>query len=240
MPIHDWTRVHRSLFHSFYLDWVSRLSGELNACVLPSSCYSLTETLRDNRALFLELPEGEDDFKDPGRPGKGYAFSDSAPRTWLQAPCVRPEYADRIITIRRCDCHAVVAAIRIVTPDDKHRFHRFGSFAAWAVEVIRSGVALLMVDLFPTEPGSKLDITEALWDEFVQEELDLPSNKPLTLIAFSSGAENTVYLEPVSVGDVLPTMPLFLKPDLYVPVPLETSYQTSWNAIPEALKDEFR
>jgi hypothetical protein len=31
------------------------------------------------------------------------------------------------------------------------------------------------------------------------------------------------------VGDLLPEMPLFLKPEFYVPVPLEETYQTIWD-----------
>ncbi len=31
-------------------------------------------------------------------------------------------------------------------------------------------------------------------------------------------------------------MPLFLKPGIYVPVPLAATYQTTWNLFPTALK----
>jgi hypothetical protein len=44
------------------------------------------------------------------------------------------------------------------------------------------------------------------------------------------------YLEPVAVGDVLPEMPIFLKPEFYVPAPLEATYQTTWNLFPTPLK----
>jgi hypothetical protein len=44
------------------------------------------------------------------------------------------------------------------------------------------------------------------------------------------------YIEPVAVGDVLPDMPIFLAPDRYVPCPLETTCQASWDVFPEALK----
>jgi len=66
--------------------------------------------------------------------------------------------------------------------------------------------------------------------------LALPANKPLTLLSFSAGRENTAYVEPLSVGDELLPMPLFLNSDLYVPVPLAATYQASWNAFPDAVK----
>ena len=52
----------------------------------------------------------------------------------------------------------------------------------------------------------------------------------------SRGAIKEAYVEPVAVGDALPDMPLFLEPDLYIPVPLETTYRTTWSVFPSALK----
>ncbi len=40
------------------------------------------------------------------------------------------------------------------------------------------------------------------------------------------------FVEPVAVGDVLPEMPLFLKPGGHVPVALESTYQSAWEAVP--------
>ena len=37
------------------------------------------------------------------------------------------------------------------------------------------------------------------------------------------------YVEPIAVGEALPDMPIFLKPDFYVPAPLEESYRTTWD-----------
>ena len=45
-----------------------------------------------------------------------------------------------------------------------------------------------------------------------------------------------VEAESIAVGDVLPDMALFLESELYVSVPLEATYQTTWNVFPAALK----
>jgi hypothetical protein len=37
----------------------------------------------------------------------------------------------------------------------------------------------------------------------------------------------------VAVGDVLPDMPLFLEPGVYVSVPLEATYQAAWRGMPD-------
>ena len=44
--------------------------------------------------------------------------------------------------------------------------------------------------------------------------------------------EIEVFLEPVAVGDPLPEMPLFLTADMYVPVPLDATYRSAWEAFP--------
>ncbi len=51
-----------------------------------------------------------------------------------------------------------------------------------------------------------------------------------------AGPPRVVYVEPVAVGDMLPDMPLFLKPEFYVPAPLETTYEATWQVFPAPLK----
>jgi hypothetical protein len=46
-----------------------------------------------------------------------------------------------------------------------------------------------------------------------------------------------VYLEHLAVGGVLPEMPLFLRPDRYVNVPLEATYQAAYGGMPAFWRD---
>jgi hypothetical protein len=77
---------------------------------------------------------------------------------------------------------------------------------------------------------------KAIWGEFQEEDFALPPNKPLTLIAYDAGPACVAYAEFIGVGDVLPDMPLFLKPETYVPAPLEKTYQETWELFPAVLK----
>jgi len=65
----------------------------------------------------------------------------------------------------------------------------------------------------------------------------LPAGKPLTLAAYTGGQSPEAFVEPVAVGASLPDMPLFLTPDVYVAVPLEATYQSSWEAVPSFWRD---
>ena len=46
-----------------------------------------------------------------------------------------------------------------------------------------------------------------------------------------------MYLEHLAVGAALPAMPLFLRPDRYVDVPLEPTYQTAYRGMPAFWRD---
>ena len=54
----------------------------------------------------------------------------------------------------------------------------------------------------------------------------------MTCVAYVGGLGGEAYIEPVTVGDALPEMPLFLTPEVYVSVPLEATYQSAWGAMP--------
>ena len=44
-------------------------------------------------------------------------------------------------------------------------------------------------------------------------------------------------MESVGVGDPLPSLPIFLSEDRYIPAPLEATYQEAWAVFPAMLKE---
>jgi hypothetical protein len=58
----------------------------------------------------------------------------------------------------------------------------------------------------------------------------------LTLASYEAGAAKTAYVDFVAIGDKLLDKPLFLRNDRYVSVPLEKTYQETWNVFPAAVK----
>ena len=54
---------------------------------------------------------------------------------------------------------------------------------------------------------------------------------------YTAGPQIEIYLEHVAVGAALPEMPLFLRPDRYVNVPLEATYQASYRGMPAFWRD---
>jgi hypothetical protein len=241
MPIHDWTRVNAGLFHHFHQTWIAYLCRGLNAGTLPSGYFALigppTAGLNPD-VLNLQLKPGSADRARPGQNG-GVAVAVRPPRTRFV------HQAEEDVYVRKANRIAihhplgdVVAIIEIVSPGNKSSRTALRSFVEKAAGFLRQGIHLLIIDLFPPSSRDPQGIHKAIWDEIKEEPFALPPDKPLTLAAYSAGFLKTAYVEPVAVGDVLPSnLPLFLDPDTYVIAPLEDAYQTTWNACPAPLQD---
>ena len=136
--------------------------------------------------------------------------------------------------------HEVVAVIEIVSPGNKSSRNAMKSFVEEAIDLLRQGVNLLIIDLFPPTPRDPQGIHQKIWSEVADEPFVLPADKPLTLAAYRAGVPRPqAFIEPVAVGDPLPEMPLFLNVDSYVLTPLEESYQATWSTCPEEFREQM-
>jgi hypothetical protein len=235
MPIHDWTRVRANRFHHFHQTWTPLIAAALNRDLLPDGYLAMAEQITggpepDVVTLSLPVKPGEG-------VGGGVTVAENPPNTSVRTESDAATYARKAnrVTIRHPDGQ-VVAIIEIVSPGNKDSKHAIRSFARKAVEFLHAGIHLLIVDLFPPSKRDPQGVHKLIWDRIRDESFELPPDKPLTLAAYSAGTTITGYIEPVAVGDVLPDMPIFLMPDRYVPCPLESTYQASWDVFPKALK----
>lgn len=60
----------------------------------------------------------------------------------------------------------------------------------------------------------------------------LRQGKRPTLAACAAGAWPDAFVEPVAPDGKLPDMPLFFRPEIYVPVPLAATYLAAWETVP--------
>ncbi len=229
MPIHDWTRVDAGLFTRSIRAGSSRFRA-LNSGVLPADYFALPEqsiqgpvpdVLTLNFSPTREAPTGS---------SSGLAVAAVPPRARL----VRR--AEEMIYVRKADRIAVrhrhgqvVAVVEIVSPGNKASKNELRTFVEKTSKLIAQGIHLLVIDLFPPSKRDPQGIHKAIWDEFVEEDFALPADQRLTLAAYDAGPPPAAYVEFVAVGEILPEMPLFLKPEYYVPAPLEQTYWTTWD-----------
>ena len=235
MPIHDWTRVPAGLFHHFHQMWCGELIKALNRGPLPEGYSALIEQRSGTKELDLlaieeRYPQSKDD-------GGGTALL-TKPKAKVVQKSEREYYADKASRIAiRHHLGKMVAFIEIVSPGNKHDVHSFESFCSQIVESIRARVHVLVVDLFPPSRRDPLGIHKAVWQSFEEDDpfkLDEKQNR--VLAAYEADGVNTAYVETVGVGETLPPMPLFIAPGAHVLVPLEETYNRTWDDTPKSLR----
>jgi Protein of unknown function (DUF4058) len=237
MPIHDWTRVEAGIFHAFHHDWITDISRALNRGLLPIAYYALPEQLASGLGpdvLTLRRPGRNGSSPGVVVPDGGVAVAVAPPKVRLRMRAESNQYAAKAkaVTIRHVSNHHVVAMLEVISPGNKNNQNGLNAFVRKAREALASGIHLLLVDLFPPSARDPQGIHRAVWGDDCGEDYVLPVDKPLTCVAYVGGASAEAFIELLAVGDALPEMPLFLTPDVYVPVPLEATYQSAWEGLP--------
>ena len=236
MPIHDWTRVPAGLFHDFHQSWSIRIKDALNRGRLPKGVAALVEQRVGPVEGDVLAIERRGQIRRPEENGGAVA---TLPRptarivrqTTKEIHAVR---ANRIVVKHHLG--RIIAVIEILSPGNKDSRSALRDFVEKIVELLRRGIHVLVIDLFPPSPRDPFGIHKAIWDEIVEEDFQFPEGKDRILASYETGGRRAAFVEPVAVGDVLPEMPLFLTNDLYVLVPLEPTYQATWEASPEDLR----
>jgi hypothetical protein len=235
MPIHDWTRVEPGDFHDFHQGWIIEIRNALNGGLLPPGYMAMVEQITgrpipDVVALQTRGPVGS---------RGGLAVKDAPPTARVVARFEKVIYAKRASrVVIRHGRGRVVAIIEILSPGNKDSRNAFGAFVKKAADVLNQGVNLFIVDLFPPTPRDPHGIHNAICDEVYGEgSFEAPPGKPLTVASYLAAEVPSAYVEPVGVGDPLPSLPIFLSEEEYVPAPLEATYSRAWAVYPALLKE---
>ncbi len=239
MPVHDWTRVDAGTFHAFHTAWITHLSEALNDGLLPSGYYALPEQhggrfIADVLTLQAPLP-----IVPPPPTGEGgVAVAETPPRVRRKlSPSPAARGSRRTLTIRHVSGHRIVALLEIVSPANKDRAAHVTEFVDKVETALWHGIHVLLVDLFLPGPHDPQGMHAAIWERFDDEPYVLPSREPLTLASYVAGPRPEAYLEHLAVGSPLAEMPLFLNPDRYINVPLESTYLAAYRGMPAFWRD---
>jgi hypothetical protein len=235
MPIHDWTRVDAGIFHHFHQSWIPEISRALNQGRLPEDYYALVEQVSGGRWPDVLTLQGPGDGEPAQRePTGGVMLAEAPPQDQFRLKAEGDPYAAKAsaVVVRHVSGHRVVAVLEVVSPGNKSSRNRLDAFVHKAVDMLGAGIHLLVIDLLPPGPRDRQGIHKPVWDALVDNEFAVPAETPLTLAAYAAQDVPEAFVEPVALGSLLPDMPLFLSPEVYVPVPLETTYQSAWEMLP--------
>lgn len=160
-------------FSSFRSAMDDRCCDALNAGLLPSGYSALVEQHTAGVApdvLALERWSRPEPV--------GGVLTVQPPKTSLvrHTKAVLAARASRIAIRHRLS--EVVCVIGVVSPGNKSRRAALRSFVEKAIEFLRQGVHLLIVDILPPTPRDPQGMHKAVWDEIEEEPFELPAGKP--------------------------------------------------------------
>lgn len=238
MPMHDWTRVEAGIFHAFHHEWISEISRELNRKLLPEDNYALPEQVAAGfgpDVLTLQT-EPADPESIPGESSGIRTATNLQTRPQTFTAETDAEFYRRkksSIAVRNVSGDRIVAMLEIVSPGNKSNIHAFKAFVDKACELLEHRIHLLIVDPFPPTNRDPHGLHAAIWEQVEENSFELPTDTPLSVMAYECDLTTRAYVKPVAVAQPLPDMPLFLEPNGCVMVPLEATYQSAFSALPK-------
>lgn len=238
MPMHNWMQVPDGIYHAFHHRWISAVCDDLNTRRLPADYYALPEQVAagfgpDVLTLETRLPAARDDAGAPAALAISPPLA-TRPQTRFMAEAESESYRRRkkSVVVRHVSDDRVVAVVEILSPGNKSTGHAFHAFVEKALELLERRIHLLVIDPFPPGRRDPNGIHAAIWEAWSGEEFELPDDKRLTLVSYECGLTTRAYIEPITVGDALPDMALFIEPENCVMAPLEATYQAAYTVMP--------
>jgi hypothetical protein len=241
MPVHDWTLVQPGIFHHFHTAWITHLSEALKP-ILPRGYYALAEQhlgRKQGDVLALHASDPDEHAKAPEPPHDGtVAVAEAPPKVSRRLEAFpAAKGGRRTLTIRHLSGHRIIALVEILSPGNKSSADSVAEFVNKALAALRAKIHLMIVDLFPPSTHDPQGMSGVVWEHLDANEFALPDGKPLTLASFAAGTSTVVYLEHLAVGDPLTDMPLFLTSQRYVNLPLASTYDLTFDGMPDFWRD---
>lgn len=234
MPAHDWTLVEAGIFHDSHTVWIGHLRTALNEGVLPEGYYALAEQHAGRPITDVLTLQSSPSSQEPAPlpPDTGGTAVAEAPHRVRHRETIGATLLARrrSLAIRHVSGHRLVALLEIVSPGNKDRACHVDK----AVAALDAGIHLLIVDLFPpgsNDPGGLHSMIRQRL-ELADKAYSVPATEPMTMASYAAGPRIEVYLENCAVGESLPDMPLFLRPDRYVTVRLQATYDQAYRGFP--------
>jgi hypothetical protein len=233
MPLHDHFRMpgSRLPWETLHGGWLSELAGRVNEH-LPEGFLAL-DRMRIDGGLEVDMgveeggvPLGPPNGSDAGGTAVATARAVYAPPAPTGAAEYRfPDVAELRVLSDRGEGR-LVGAVELVSPGNKDRGAKREAFLAKCIDYIAGGASVIVVDVV-TERHANMH--NEIVARLGADALALPDDTLLYAAAYrpvvrKKKSQVDIWVEPLAVGSALPTMPLRLLGELFVPVELEWAY----------------
>ena len=216
---------------SFHSSWATRLADALNDEWLPPEFLAVEHTHAGTK-LEIDVATFEGNGQRPDAQPNGSTTA-TVPRIWTppapshSMPAVFPDSFE-VRVFATTSGLTLVGAIELISPGNKDRAEERRAFAAKCASYLYQGVSLVILDIVTNRRANLHNETMRLMQTAL--DLDLPPEISLTGVAYrpvrrQEKADIDLWTAPCSVGEPLPTLPLRLTGDLFVPVDFEMTYQ---------------
>lgn len=222
----------RRRWESFHSNWATRITDRLTELV-PAE-FRAEEHIHAGPNLEIDVATYEDPaFVNAVADGGMTGGAATAAPAWSPATAamtisaILPDsFEVRVFGLR--DGYKLVAAIELVSPGNKDRPETRRAFASKCASYLYRGVALIIIDIV-TSLHANLH-NEAMRLMEAPPAADLPPEAALYAVSYrpvlrKDKPEIDLWRETFALGGPLPTLPLRLTGDLFVPVDFEASYQ---------------
>ncbi len=218
-------------WESFHATWITRIADALNDRWLGPD-FIAAEHAHAGASLEIDVATFERPPTRPAQPN-GPAVATAAPPTWapplpaLTMPAVFPDSFE-VRVLSTVGGLTLVAAIEIISPGNKDRADERLAFATKCASYLYQGVAVVLIDIVTNRRANLHNETMRRME--AAEASLLPADADLYTVAYrpvlrQDRPEIDLWTAPVALGQPLPTMPLRLTGDLFVPVEFEPAYQ---------------
>ncbi len=220
---HSWDEVHGQ--------WPGEIVRHLST-ILPAG-FRAAPKVHLGSPFEVDVSTYDLDSRDPG-PNAASGDGGTATLTALSPTLTveadlseQDEYEVRIYDVERG--RQLVAAIEIVSPSNKDRPDARAAFIGKVVSLLQQGVCVSLVDLVSVrQKNFYLDLLNLLGRADPALGTPPPHLYAVTLRSRKPPKRKQLleaWFYPMPVGQPLPTLPIWLTPDLRVMLPLETSYE---------------
>ena len=218
--------------------------GHSNGGLLPTDFYALAEQVAAGPIpdvdTLVRIADAVEPSSTESSNGGGVAVSEHPPRVKYSHEAERDVYAVRAsrVVVFHSSGDRIVGYIEIVSPGNKHSELTIDRFTDKLADALRRGCHVMVIDLHPPTRRDPRGIHAQFWQKCFGDESapGVTDEQPFGLASYRCDLVPRAYFERASLGDQLIDMPAFLTPDLYVNVPLESTYLDAWRGVPARWK----
>jgi hypothetical protein len=213
------------MWNTFHHAWSATIARVLNRRLLPEHYFAAPNVQFGPR---VEIDVGTfPQFDVSARRLQPVVVTLTTPSATAVIPAVFPDTVE-VVIFNQEGGPQVVAAIELVSPSNKDRPATRRAFIAKMSSYLQQGVALAVIDLVTTR-SAHLHNEWIQWMQAIMGMMEDVARIPLYANSYrpvqhGERAEIEMWLTPLRVGDQLPQLPLFLRGDLCIAVPLEEMY----------------